>query len=402
MAAINSPVQSGLYKVEALSLVLQQSTTSIMAKDKNKELANLLFPTQDEQFTEESILSIPPEQRRLHTETYDFTISTIIDYLDDDKMFIPKFQRRYVWTPSQASRLIESLIIQCPIPVIYLNQEKDERLSVVDGNQRLTSFRKYLSDEFSLKGLTAYPELEGAFFSELDKRFQRHILNRTLRCIVISKDTHPQVKFDVFERLNSGSVKLTPQELRHGLYYGPFMTYIEDLSKAKEWRALTSTTGEKAGEKRMRGEELVLRFLALKFNLQNYQKPLAGFLNDFSEKYRQPNDTDKAEMSSAFYKTIKLANSIYGTYCFRAFTKDREFITPFNTALFDAEMVAASNFTDIISLPVTRQNHEKFLDALSILFEEEKFQKSISRATSDESQVRYRIQAVTNVIESCF
>lgn len=126
-----------------------------------EQLADILFPeAKEQQDFADGILSIPPEQRKLHTETYDFTVDTIVEKLIDDSIFIPHFQRRYVWTEPQASRLIESLIIQCPIPVIYLNQENDESLSVIDGNQRLTSIRKYMENQFPLKGLTAYPELE--------------------------------------------------------------------------------------------------------------------------------------------------------------------------------------------------------------------------------------------------
>jgi len=199
-----------------------------MRKDKSSSLADKLFPQQVE--PEMEILSIPPEKRRLSTETYDFTVSTINDYIREHHIIIPKFQRGYVWNRAQASRLIESLIIQCPIPVIFLSQNSDETLSVIDGNQRLNSIKLFLEDDFQLKGLTAYPEIEGFYFSELDPRFQRHILNRTIRCIVILKDTHPQIKFDVFERLNTGSVKLNPQELRHGIYNGSFMDLIEKLT----------------------------------------------------------------------------------------------------------------------------------------------------------------------------
>ncbi len=87
----------------------------------------------DQQDFAEGILSIPPEQRKLHTETYDFTVDTIAERLENGTVFIPEFQRKYVWTDAQASRLIESLIIQCPVPVIYLNQESDESLAVIDG-----------------------------------------------------------------------------------------------------------------------------------------------------------------------------------------------------------------------------------------------------------------------------
>ncbi|MEJ1973198.1 MAG: DUF262 domain-containing protein [Lacunisphaera sp.] len=248
-----------------------------MAKSKpqnEKELADILFPEGTNEELQETILDVPPEQRRLHTETYDFSVSTILDYLKEDKkMFIPEFQRRYVWNDTQASRLIESLIIQCPIPVVYLNQEKDERFSVIDGNQRLTSLSRYARNLFSLKGLTAYPELEGKYFDDLDPRFQRHILNRTLRCIVILKDTHPQVKFDVFERLNTGSVKLTAQELRHGLYYGSLMKLVAKLRSTK----IGSRNFLPVKDRRMRAEEFVLRFLAFHYEADQYEKPLLSF-----------------------------------------------------------------------------------------------------------------------------
>ncbi len=190
-------------------------TTSASAS--STDLADILFPSDADLMLQESILDIPPEQRRLHTETVDYNVSTIVAALEDGTINIPEFQRNYVWNNAQASRLIESLIIQCPIPVVYLSHRPDEVLDVVDGNQRLNSLRRFLKNEFRLVGLTAYPEIEGNYFNELDPRFQRHITNRTIRCLIILKDTHPQVKFDVFERLNSGAVKLNAQELRHGI-----------------------------------------------------------------------------------------------------------------------------------------------------------------------------------------
>ena len=90
----------------------------------------------------------------------------------------------------QWHHFVIDLIIQCPIPVVFLSQNSDESLSVIDGNQRLTSINLYLHVDFALKGLSAYPELEGFKFSDLDPRFKRHSKNRTIRCIVILKDTH--------------------------------------------------------------------------------------------------------------------------------------------------------------------------------------------------------------------
>jgi hypothetical protein len=364
-----------------------------MHKTDENTLADVLFPDRTDEELSESILTIPPEQRRLHTETYDFAISTILDYIDKNNIFIPEFQRRYVWNNSQASRLIESLIIQCPIPVIYLSQGTDERLSVIDGNQRLLSIQKYVQNIFALKGLTAYPELEGLYYHELDPRFQRHINNRTLRCIVIAKDTHPQVKFDVFERLNSGSVKLSPQELRHGIYHGKFMEFVKKLAKNKTWKSLLP-----AGvDRRMKGEELVIRFLALHTNLEKYKKPLSGFLNEFSEANRNLDEGSAKEFRELFSQTVDGIKTIYGDLAFKIFDKDRKILSNFNAALFDAEMLSISKADSQITKP-SEAKKQAFIKALSSLFIEDDFLKSINRATSDENQIKYRIERVGDLL----
>lgn len=361
-------------------------------KQKTSALADVLFPaTKDQQDFAESILTIPPEQRKLHTETYDFTVETLVEKIDDGSVFIPNFQRRYVWADPQASRLIESLIIQCPVPVIYLNQEQDERLSVIDGNQRLTSISRYLKNEFVLKGLTAYPELEGNRFHELDPRFQRHILNRTLRCIVILKDTHPQVKFDVFERLNTGATKLTPQELRHGLYYGDL---IKQASASVASSELLSMLDIKV-DKRMKAEELVLRFWALDDGLGEYRKPLATFINSFADRNRAISKARKEALSHSFQLALDTVKTLFGDLSFRVFDKNLKIESSFNAALYDALMVGLSKALKakgVKSLAMHRAQES----LASLIVDDEKFRRSISIATSDEAQVRYRVNTIAS------
>jgi hypothetical protein len=356
-------------------------------EDSASDLADRLFPTESEDLHRESILSIKPEQRRLHTETYDFSVSTLLEYLKNNRLFVPEFQRRYVWSDAQASRLVESLIIQCPIPVIYLNQEQDERLSVIDGNQRLTSLQRFADNIFPLKGLTAYPELEGNFFHELDPRFQRHILNRTLRCIVILKDTHPQVKFDVFERLNTGSVKLSSQELRHGLFFGPLMDLVAKLAKSKNWTSLFPA----GPDRRMRSEEFVIRFLAFHYDAENYEKPLSAFLNSFAKKNRAATTDQLDEYKSLFEEVASLVHKVYGDLAFKVFDANKKIISSFNAALFDAEVLAVSGNLEK-ARKFTAEKRNAWLDILAALFADENFAKTISRATSDERLVKNRIE----------
>jgi len=362
-----------------------------MQRDKSTNLADKLFPKIIEKDIE--ILEIPPEQRRLNTETYDFTVSTINDYIKNGHITIPKFQRGYVWNRSQASRLIESLIIQCPIPVIFLSQNTDESLSVIDGNQRLNSINLYLNDEFPLKGLTAYPEIEGFKFAELDPRFQRHILNRTVRCIVILKDTHPQIKFDVFERLNTGSVKLTPQELRHGIHNGPLMDLLEKLNKNKLWLDISGNKGDK----RMKGDELILRYFALCENWRNYNKPMVNFLNNYAEKYRKAKDEKMIDLENSFNSSFQKCYELMDNLIFKTFDKNYKNIK-FNAALFDAQMVAISELNPS-AVQIERINKNTFKEELNKLVLDDIFSKYISSGTTDKRSVQERIRLFKALVQ---
>lgn len=354
-----------------------------MKTNNSTSLADKLFP--DNPVEEIDILNIPPAERRLRTETYDFTVSTLVDYLSEGHISIPKFQRGYVWSKSQASRLIESLIINCPIPVIYLSQNHDETLSVIDGNQRVNSIDLFMKDEYELKGLSAYPELEGLKYSDLDPRFQRHIQNRTLRCICILKDTHPQIKFDVFERLNTGSVKLSAHELRHGLYMGTLMKRIECLSKNPVFKRLTMTESDK----RMKADELILRFFAFLNGWKTYAKPLADFLNKYCERNRNLDDEGLLTLESKFLTTLDIVNSVLGNKSFRTF--DQQHKSPkFNAALFDAQMIAFAEL-NIHQAQIEKLIQENFVEHNYEFIASNPFVKYISSGTTDKNSVVVRI-----------
>ena len=360
-------------------------------KNKSSNLADQLFPEVKEITNE--LLNIPPEKRKLNTETYDFTVSTIHDYIKEKHIKIPQFQRGYVWNRSQASRLIESLIIQCPIPVVFLSQNSDETMSVIDGNQRLNSIYLFLNEDFALQGLTAYPELDGFRFSELDPRFQRHIKNRTIRCIVILKDTHPQIKFDVFERLNTGSVKLNAQELRHGIHHGSLMKLLEKLAKNPTWKELSGIKTDK----RMKREELILRYFSLSDDWRNYQKPLSNFLSSFSELNRNADDIALKLMEDEFIRCINVSKELFGRFAFRSYNKD-EHNLKFNAALYDAQMISIHelNITIEQAKKVNKSKAKKMLDKL--MFSED-FIKLISQATTDRNSVLNRIRKFTEALK---
>jgi len=354
-------------------------------------LADRLFPEEIE--SEEKILNIPPEQRRLNTETYDFTVSTINSYIDDEHIQIPKFQRGYVWNRAQASRLIESLIIQCPIPVVYLSQNSDETLAVIDGNQRLNSIHLFMRNEFPLQGLTAYPELDGFFYEDLDPRFRRHISNRTIRCIVILKDTHPQIKFDVFERLNTGSVKLNAQELRHGVYHGKLMNLLSELAKDKRWQQMSGLKRDK----RMKSEELILRFLALSKNWRKYEKPLSGFLTQFADENANPSDSTLNEYRESFQEALSTCDILFASQAFKTGSKSTKL--KFNAALYDAQMISVME-RDFTREDAESINKKDLFKDIALLMKDETFNRHISQATTDRNAIHHRIKEFLKLLKS--
>lgn len=355
--------------------------------ESQRELADRLFPIRKASEEDDTELrNIPPEQRRLHTETSDMTVFSLHQYMASGKIEIPEFQRGYVWTRTQASRLIESLLIQCPIPVVYFSQSSDNKLIVIDGNQRLLSIKLFINDAFPLQGLTTYPEVNDNTWSALDPRFRDHISNRTIRCITILKDTHPQIKFDVFERLNTGSVKLNAQELRHGLFHGSLMKMIDELTKTDRWK----TASGFRSDKRMKGAELILRYFALRDEREHYEKPLSGFLDRYSAKVRHLPDQSVNSMTSNFKDVMEKVHHGLGKLAFRLFDKDFRAVTPFNSALYDAEMIG---FNETTSKKLNSGDYKpkELYEHLFPLFQNTKFVTSIRQATSNELAVRTRL-----------
>ena len=239
----------------------------------DKELGKLV----DEKFTEEEgdedgarpELSIPPKDRKLITQPFDFIVSSLEEQIADGQLILQdEYQRRQIWDPKKSSRLIESLLLNVPIPVCYFAELDDGTFSVIDGQQRLTSISRYIANLFPLSGLRVRPELNKKRFSELEKADQRLIKTRTIRCIVIQRESHPDIRFDVFERLNQGAVRLTPQELRNSNYRGDLNKIIKELCRNKQFQKVRRVEDVDA---RMGDAEMVLRFFAFHFDAKAYR-----------------------------------------------------------------------------------------------------------------------------------
>jgi len=173
-------------------------------------------------------IEVSSTKRRVYTEQGDPEIDSLYrKYKDGDLIIQPDFQRHFVWDAKKSSRLIESALLDIPLPVIYLSEEKDGKEYVIDGQQRLTAFFSfYRLDEFpdgidfKLTGLKVFTELNRKSFKEIDRKLQNKIRYCKIRTITFRRESEADLKFEIFERLNTGAVSLNDQELRNCIYRG--------------------------------------------------------------------------------------------------------------------------------------------------------------------------------------
>lgn len=363
-----------------------------------------------------SVLQEKAKERTVKTQSIEYDIETLIKKLDKNIIKLdPEYQRRHRWDNKTSSKLIESLILNIPIPIVYLSQDIDVdqetfdnefRYSVIDGQQRLTAVKNFMKGKLILEGLETLSELNGCNYNDLPPFLTRRLEERSIKCLRIDSTLDFQVKLDIFERLNSGSVKLEAQELRNAIYSGPFNNIIKELSKDSNFRQLLQINNESPETsnkvKQMEDVEIVLRFFALKDNrYELYKKSkdygFSDFLND-SLNYFNKFDSEKLNnLKTEFLKTMYFINNTYGSNAFAKFKYLNDFNelklqSKFNIAVFDA---FAISICDALSEGLNISN--SYID-LQELFKNESFYDSISGSYLDINKLKYRIQSTKKVL----
>lgn len=337
----------------------------------------------------------PPAERQLTTQSYDLSINTLIEQWHDNTLILPDFQREYVWDNAKASRLVESLLLNIPIPNLYFSETQDAQYEIVDGHQRVFSVVRYIDNRFPLSGLRIQGEFKGLRFHQLPSREQRFLKTRTMRAIIIAVESHPTMKFEIFERLNTGGLALNAQEIRNALYRGPLNDLLKELETHPDFRYCL---GSKQPRKRMVDRELVLRFLALRNHLPQYRTPLLRFLNEFMRKNATLGHDQLETFRAQFELAVSTVRQLFGSSAFRVIDAQGDPVERnVNRALFDAQMLACGVRTDGVPAGGTGCVRE----AVAGLSVQERFADSIRRATGDRSRTLYRIRSLAQVLQSC-
>lgn len=240
----------------------------------------------------------------------------------------PDFQRHFVWDTTKSSRLIESTFLDIPIPVIYLSEEKDGKEYVIDGQQRLTAFFSFIDgkfpdgNDFKLTNLKVFTELNRKLFNEIEEELQDKIRYYKIRIITFKRESEANLKFEIFERLNTGAVSLNDQELRNCIYRGPYNELLKELSENNDFMYLLALNRP---DKRMKDVELALRFAAFyHFTYLKYKPPMRKFLNNDMEEYQRISKDKTDELRYEFKNATIIIRSLLDNHAFKRFYRGDE------------------------------------------------------------------------------
>lgn len=338
--------------------------------------------------------------RKIFTDKGDPEIESLMKRYQKGTLEIqPDYQRMFVWDSKKASRLIESSLLDIPLPIIYLAEDAGSKVvNIIDGQQRLTSFFSFISGKFpdgktfKLTGLKVFKECNGKTFKDLTEELQDKIISYPIRTITFKKESDANLKYEIFERLNTGAAPLNDQELRNCVYRGTYNKLLRELANNEDFRFITGIVNP---DKRMRDIELVLRFASFfHTNYLDYKAPTKKFLNKEMEKYQNISPADAAELTNAFKNAVSIIRSIFSEHSFKRYyagdsrhQSGRWETKKFNTSLYDVLMwtMAREDKNKVF------QNLDSVREAfIHLMTENNEFIEAIEKSTSSIYAVKIR------------
>lgn len=237
---------------------------------------------------------IVERSRRIEFYMTEYSVELLAEKMAREELVIPAYQREFTWEASRKSRFIESLAMGLPIPFLFFWEMENGKLEIVDGSQRLRTLQEYILNDLQLSGLEELPALNGTRFTDLSSSRQRKIKNRSIRGIILNEHADDQARFDMFERINTGSKQANTAEVRRGALRGPFLDLVVELARLPSFTQLAPVSGK--SERERIPEELVTRFFAYGDGLNEYRENPAHFLFEYT---RRMNDAFEANAGLA-------------------------------------------------------------------------------------------------------
>lgn len=348
-------------------------------------------------------IAAPYDPTKTKIDTDRVSMDTLIKRIRYDEIDLaPDFQRASdLWNDTKKSRLIESMLLRIPLPAFYFDGTDDDRWLVVDGLQRLSTLRAFVIQKgLTLLGLEYLTQLNGMGFDKLPRSMQRRIEETQVTLHIIRPGTPPEVKYNIFRRINTGGMQLTPQEIRHALNPGPVQAFLKALAESPWFRGATDNSIK---PKRMTDREYVLRFCAFTLtppedytddNLDRFLTNAMVMLNEPGESGEQK----RAMLESRFIRAMRVALSVFGSDAFRKRFDPADDRNPVNKALFECWSVLLAGLSDAQHRVLERCAflvNARFIEAM----QDGEFVSAISQATADTKHVQYRFRKIAALID---
>ncbi|MCC5898918.1 MAG: DUF262 domain-containing protein [Phormidium sp. BM_Day4_Bin.17] len=280
------------------------------------------FPTED--YLERVEEEINEQSKRIDFYITEYTIELLAMKLHNGDFEIPEYQREYTWEKERKSRFVESILMGLPIPFLFFwERPKTGKLEIVDGSQRLRTIKEFIYDDFQLGDLKVLSLLSNLEFKHLSEARQRKIKNRSIRGIVLSAHTDEASRFELFERINTGSKIANPAELRRGALRGLFQDLVKELAQEEIFKDLAPLSKKNSDERQQ--EELVTRFFAYSDGLEDYRDKVSPFLFNYTRKMNEKfeeNQQLKDLYRERFLETMEFIGRVF-PYGFRKTPRGR-------------------------------------------------------------------------------
>jgi hypothetical protein len=339
------------------------------------------------------------DPEKINIFTKEPTIEQLLRRIDEEALDLaPDFQRHAnIWKDDAKSRLIESILIRIPLPAFYIDATDEDKWLVVDGLQRLSALKQFMSDKtLRLCGLEYLTNFDGKTYDEIERRYQRRIQETQVTVYLIEKGTPPEVKYNIFKRINTGGLPMTPQELRHALNPGKATKFLAQLATSNEFEQVTNLS--KLRKMRMDDREFILGFLA--FTLTSYKNDQSEkrnlFLSKALSKVNNMHELELEVIENDFKKAMVAAWEIFGINAFRKISEHQTKKFPINKALFEVWSANLSLLSDD-QIEILKQRKENLIEKFKNYVDSDRdFSISISQAAE---KIEYRFMIIEQIIQ---
>lgn len=336
----------------------------------------------------------PLDTMMIRTESR--TIHDVLRRISQEQFIMdPDFQRDFIWSPAEQSKLIESVLMRIPLPVFYIAENVNGTMVVVDGLQRLSTFLNFVNGGLRLR-LPHQSQLDGKHFLELENKFQNRIEDCNLTLYVIDSKAPERARLDIFERVNSG-VPLTRQQMRNSLYMGQGTRFLRDEA-AKP--LFLEATGRSLNWRQMRDREFINRFCGFELlSLEDYRGDMDLFLAQTLVEMNRLDSEGLSNLSTLLSTGLKNNLKLFGQYAFRKHTKEREGRrAPINASLWDVMCTGLARYGG----KEVKSKEAAFQAAFYNLLEDEEFDDAISLGTNQTNKVKRRFEMTNEMIQEVF